>query len=249
MKPFGSRVGPGVWRGVHAALFDDLDFQKLSPNARLVLLVARLGSQQTIASIFRYYPEVLQAQTGLALLNLEAALRELESKPTKARPWILRDPQVLWVRNGLRHDPTVTLENPNHLTAVLRALTALPRTSQVVRKFKSYYGLAGKSHPPSHGVSHPPSHGRSGLPIPTPTLNPIAKQILPGIAHSPENPGNDNGHVNPEPACNENGNNRTLPYQALLEEIRDKHPDWTPQQVSDAGIREVERLTAARGRA
>src|SRR5262249_44913557 len=55
----------GIWRGVYASLVDHPDFRTLSRNARLVFLVMRVGTQNTIASIFHYYREPLMAQTGL----------------------------------------------------------------------------------------------------------------------------------------------------------------------------------------
>src|SRR5262249_8625323 len=105
--------GRGVWRAGYASIVDHRDFPVLSPPARLTLLGARLGSSNAIASIFRWHASVLQEQTGLDAAALEAALIELETKPPR-RPWIIRDERVLWIRNGLRFDPSVVLANPNH---------------------------------------------------------------------------------------------------------------------------------------
>ena len=79
--------------------FDDPDFQRLTPFARLVLVVLRLCAQAGPAVIFRYYPAVL-CQTGLSAPEFEAALEELE-QPAPRQPWIYRESVVVWVRNGL----------------------------------------------------------------------------------------------------------------------------------------------------
>ena len=86
MKPRPDLPGPGLWRGVYSSIVDHPDFQRLSPEARLVLLVARLGTANNIASIFRFYPQVLEHQTGLTADQLETAIRQLESTPSRA-PW------------------------------------------------------------------------------------------------------------------------------------------------------------------
>ena len=110
MKDYSGSVGRGIWRGVYSSITDHPDFQVLSPNARLVILVCRVGSSNTAASIFRYYREALGVQTGLSRDDLEAALCELEKKPNATTPWIVRDEQVLWIRNGLKHDPNLPNE-------------------------------------------------------------------------------------------------------------------------------------------
>src|SRR5262245_27172607 len=116
----------GVFRGLYSALFDDPDFQRLSPHARLVLVVLRQCAQAGAAGIFRYYPAVLCEQTGLTRDELEVAIQELE-QPAPRRPWIYREDTVVWIRNGLRYDPHLSLANPKHAAGVRRAVAALPR--------------------------------------------------------------------------------------------------------------------------
>lgn len=134
----------GLYRGVYSSLPDDPDFQRLSPNARLVFYTCRLCAQAGPAAIFRYYPELLIVQTGLKAPQLEAALQELERET-----WILREGVVLWVRNGLRHDPNVRLANPKHRKGVMRALESLPHLNIVLR-FCDYYQIIY----PFDSVSH-----------------------------------------------------------------------------------------------
>jgi len=135
----------GVYRGLFAALFDDPDFQRLPSAARLVLLTVRLCHQAGLASIYRYYAEVLARQTGLPLKALEQALRELEEAG-----WIARDEVVLWVRNGLRYDPHVRLSDPKHRKAVEKTIAALPKRA-IVLKFCDYYAITRPFDGPAMG--------------------------------------------------------------------------------------------------
>lgn len=125
----------GVYRGIYSALPDDPDFQWLSAKARLVLLVARICKQAGPAVIFRYYPAVLSAQTGLTRKEIETALVELQEGK-----WVEYDENVLWVRNGLRYDPYLNLRNERQRVGVERAVAELPR-SQVVLNFCDYYKI------------------------------------------------------------------------------------------------------------
>ena len=131
----------GVHRGVYGALFDDPDFQTLTSDARLVLLTVRLCAQAGPAAIFRYYLELLACQTGMPQERVAAALAELAESPSEDHPWIVYDKAIVWVRNGLRHDPTMRLANRKHAEAVRRAVAGLPR-HDIVAMFCDYYGLA-----------------------------------------------------------------------------------------------------------
>lgn len=131
----------GVHRGVYGSLFDDPDYQELRPDARLTFLTVRLCAQAGPAAIFRYYPEVLARQTGLALKVVAVALAELARLPVPDSPWIVYDKAIIWVRNGLKYDPTIRPSNPKHAEAVKRAVAGLPHR-EIVLKFCEYYKLA-----------------------------------------------------------------------------------------------------------
>lgn len=154
----------GLYRGVYSAMLDHPDYQTLSSAARLTLLTLRLCTQNTVASIFRYYPTQLRVQTGQTPKVLEGSLVELETGH-----WIERDGVVLWIRNGLRYDPYIRLGDPKHRTAVLRAISALP-TCGLVSKFCDYYKITRPSEGSSKGharVIDDPSPP-SPIPIPSP---------------------------------------------------------------------------------
>jgi hypothetical protein len=126
----------GVYRSVFSALLDDPDFQRLSPHARLLFYTVRLCKAAGPPAIFRHYPAVLMAQSGLTARELDAALTELESGG-----WIVMDSSVLWVRNGLRHDPFMALADQKHRRAVERHVAELPH-SPIVLSFCDYYKIA-----------------------------------------------------------------------------------------------------------
>lgn len=133
----------GVYRGTYSALLDDPDWQWLTAKARLVFLTARLCKQCGPASIFRYYPEMLSVQSGLTVKDIEAALRELEEND-----WIRREGVILWLRNGLRHDPNMRLTNKDHRKSVERAISELPRLP-IVLSFCEYYDIEQPANWPS----------------------------------------------------------------------------------------------------
>lgn len=137
------RADRGLYRGLYSAMVDDpQQFQILTSDARLTLFVLRVCRDAGAACIFRYYPDVLAAQTGLSPERVEAALVELARLPNANRPWILRDEraQVVWIRNGLRWDPGISLAHPRQFEGVRKALAALPSTDLAV-KFCQYYGI------------------------------------------------------------------------------------------------------------
>jgi hypothetical protein len=152
----------GIYRGLYSSLIDDVDYQRLTPPARLVLLTLRLCTQAGAAAIFRVYVVLLAEQTGLEVLEVEKALSELAGSPSPEKPWIYRDGPVVWVRNGLRYDPTLRLSDEKHKKSIERAVAALPQLP-IVASFCRYYqitspfdgsgeGLGGRSEdlsPPS----------------------------------------------------------------------------------------------------
>lgn len=125
----------GVYRSVHSALLDDPDYQALTTDAQHVLLTARLCKAAGPAAIFRYYPDLLGNQAGMSPKRVMAALAELARNR-----WVEYDDTVLWIRNGLRYDPVLSLADPKHRVAIVRSLADLPR-SKVTLNFCDYYQI------------------------------------------------------------------------------------------------------------
>jgi hypothetical protein len=190
----------GVWRGCYSSLFLHPDFVVLSPDARMVFMALRLGSAATIAGLSRYFAAVLIAETGLKAEQVEAALEELATKPSRARPWIVRDGDLVWIRNALKFDPSVSLANAMQRRAVERVLETFPR-SALAKKFRRYYNLpiASGEPPqnPSPGSAEPPDtlsqqKERSTNPKPKLTTTTTPKKGPGGPSLDPRSM---NGHV------------------------------------------------------
>lgn len=200
----------GVYRGVYSALIDDEDFQTLTPEARLILLTLRICRDAGPAVIFRYYPEVVARQTGLTLPGLEQGLVELAEAG-----WVERERSVVWVKNGLRYDPTMRLSNAKHLAAVCRAVAALPKVSLRL-KFLEYYQITEAFDRLSQGYR---------IPIPPEYRIPSTEARIPNPETESESE-SDNRNLSPSPSREQpwvmSGPGKTMPldsYEALLSEI------------------------------
>jgi hypothetical protein len=171
-----------------SSLFDDPDYQQLSPDARLVLLTLRLSAQAGAAAIFRAYPAVVAEQTGLDTAAVEKALDELAGSPSPGRPWIYREGGIVWVRNALRYDPNLRLADPKHRKSIERAVQALPRLG-IVARFCRYYEIASPFDEADESL-----HGPSGD-LSSPSTE---TEVLPEILPETENRVSPNGHHPPQ---------------------------------------------------
>ena len=160
----------GLYRGIYAAMLDDPDFQTLSPQARHVLLTLRLCAQNNLACLFRLYLPVLMAQTGYSQVVVERALEEL----IRDR-WIEREQTLVWIRNGLRFDPTVRIPNSKHHTHITRAISAFGPL-KIVARFCEYYKIRYPFDTPP--IPHPDLDAPIPIPspIPSPSPSPIQKK-------------------------------------------------------------------------
>lgn len=151
----------GRYRSWRVATWADPDFQALTPSAKLVLLALSTGSLSNLAGVTFYYPEALERETGLTGEVIEAAMGELEKRPSPARSFVVRDLGVVWLRDQLRSDPAregdPEIRNPQHRTAIENILASLPRDSVAVKKFRDSYHF--RSHTPS---PRPPRRATQG---------------------------------------------------------------------------------------
>lgn len=125
----------GTYRSIYTTLPDEPQFQDLTKDARGALLIMKISRDSTMAGIFIYYREPFEARTGQTRRELALSLEELEAKK-----WIRREGRIVWIRNALRFDPKVNLENKIHRATVLKLLDGLPQ-QPIVDEFKIYYGL------------------------------------------------------------------------------------------------------------
>jgi len=162
-------VDRGVYRSIYSAIVDDPDFIALSVPAKVVFYTCRVGLHAGPAAIFRYHPAMIALHTGLDLGAVSVALAELDTQPNTSTPWIIRDSLVLWIRNGLRHDPTMHLSDEKHRKSIARWLAGLPK-SDVVAKFCDYYTFPR----PSEG--QPRAIGELPLLHPVPASVPVSER-------------------------------------------------------------------------
>src|SRR5690242_15258788 len=133
----------GRYRSIRVTLWGDESFHRLSPGARLVLMALMTGSLSNLAGIAHLHQGALELETGLGASEVEAALAELETRPSAARSFIVRDHGVVWVRDQLGSDPHWCDGNVNQQRGVETILGSLPSPA-LVRKFRSYYELRGQ---------------------------------------------------------------------------------------------------------
>jgi hypothetical protein len=125
----------GRYRSITTALINGPDYQRLTANARLVLLTMKISFGP--AGIELKYPSVLHEelrhQTGLVTKSLAAALAELERER-----WIQRSSNVVWITEQLRYEPQLHSNNPKHVAGVRQHVLGLPRIP-IVEKFRRHY--------------------------------------------------------------------------------------------------------------
>ena len=126
----------GVYRGIFSVLQRDRDFRKLSPAARHTLLSMRMADYVGIACFWRYDVSLIAADTGYDAVYLEQVFIELE-----AGKWIRRDGEYMWIRNGLRYDPTVKVTGSRQPRGSLAAASRQPRGSLAVASDKHRVGV------------------------------------------------------------------------------------------------------------
>jgi hypothetical protein len=166
----------GVYRGYYSVLLDDPDWQRLTPPARHVFLTMRGSRDAGIACLFYLDRVRLSRQTGYDDATLQTCLDELAAAPSRSKPWIVADGGgLVWLRNGLRYDPTATLSNPKHRAAVLRVVESLPRCPTVAR-FCRYYDLPYPSRRLSDRLSDRLSHTHPNSSVPSPSPSPSPKK-------------------------------------------------------------------------
>jgi hypothetical protein len=165
----------GTYRAVHTSLWDDPGYEKLSPEARHVLLVLRLGTQSNLPCCYRLRLSVLSENTGYPLDTLCSPIAELKNEG-----WIQFDGVVVWIINGLKYDPQISLANPKHFENVLKVLSGLPK-SQIVLNCCKHYSI--DTHDIGYGEGFdtvsPPNPNPSPSPSPNPSPNPTPKPTLP----------------------------------------------------------------------
>lgn len=105
----------------------------LSPAAKLLWYTMRL--ELGLSGIGVMYAAQLPEPTRLTAFDVDAGLQELVETQ-----WLVRERNVMWLRNALRFDPYVNMKGRVHVQSVVNHLGGLPRL-KIVSDFCAYYGI------------------------------------------------------------------------------------------------------------
>lgn len=128
----------GSYRATYSVMLDSPEFRQMSSDARLVLHTLKNSRINNMAGIFvcgKGELMTISEQSGIPLARVSKALAILSRYH-----WIYHADTILWVRNQLKFDPWVNLNNENHRIAVIKIISGLPKSS-IIAKFCKYYKL------------------------------------------------------------------------------------------------------------
>lgn len=124
----------GEYRAIHAAIITEPEFLSLSVPAKCLWFVLKLKLGMSGINHLPAHQHQLRQLSGMTLQMIAKAKNEL-------RPhWLLWEGDILWLRNGLRWEPKISLDNDNHRKGVLNHLSGLP-AQPIVKAFCDYYEL------------------------------------------------------------------------------------------------------------
>lgn len=128
----------GNYRSLYSTILDDIDYLNLPERARHVLLVLKISRISNFSGIFVVDDGelvTLKKQVGIELSELLHEIDFLEREN-----WVYYVPPVLWIRNALKFEPSISLKNKYHRKSIAKKLLSLPRSPLVVA-FCQYYGI------------------------------------------------------------------------------------------------------------
>jgi hypothetical protein len=119
-----------TYRQIHVKIWTSPDFQKLSPQARLVFIYLFSNDHRNEAGLYRITKKTISNETDLTIEEVETALQEIESANL-----IKYDDKdcVVWVINAVNYQKT----NPNEVKAINKNLAQL--NHPFVEEFRTYY--------------------------------------------------------------------------------------------------------------
>ena len=88
------------YRPIYSRIVDDLDFQALSVDAKLVWYTLRVCPECGPVGVFRFYPALFVARTGLSASKFDAAISLLE-----ASRYVIISSGYIYLRNAMRFEP------------------------------------------------------------------------------------------------------------------------------------------------
>jgi hypothetical protein len=127
----------GEYRSFFVSILDDLEFQAMDGLVFKLLFALKMSLGPAGIGILRKLD--LVEKLGCSLDELESSLATLEApKPGETHGWILRERNIVWLINGLRHELGISRNSANHRKMIVRQLKPLG-DKPIVRKFVSYY--------------------------------------------------------------------------------------------------------------
>lgn len=127
--------GRGIYRAIYCSIWDDVDFRKLTSDEKLVFLNLRTSPLTNMPAIYPYYVEAIEKQTGLDQDRILKSLKTLCSTN-----WIVIEEGIVWIKKGLKFDPSIVLTNEKHMTAIKNIILSLPKL-QIVKDFVDFYRI------------------------------------------------------------------------------------------------------------
>ncbi len=134
----------GSYRSIHTVLLNDADFQKLTPSARLLVLVLKICLGPSGIDVL--YEGAISGRTGLGSSDVQVALNELTR-----HGWVLVDGNILWLVRGLKWEPSFSVANPRHRTSIAAHLAGLPHRD-IISGSGAVRGMARRRDPRQGGI-------------------------------------------------------------------------------------------------
>lgn len=128
----------GEHRSFYVSILDDPDFQSMDGQTfkllfalKLMLGAAGIGvvRRLALAEVLGCSPEEIERSFGILEMP----------KPGEEFGWILRERNIVWLVNGLRHERGLSTKSPQHRSYVANQLKPLGTTRSIIARFRSYY--------------------------------------------------------------------------------------------------------------
>ena len=125
------------YQTLYQKITSDFDFKKFSSIAQLVFYTLKFCKENNAANIFEFFIETLPKRNNLSLKDNEKGIKELVNSG-----WIVVEGDIVWIVNGLRHNPSFKTNNDKHRKALSTCLGDMPQCG-ILKAFIGYYELTG----------------------------------------------------------------------------------------------------------
>lgn len=125
----------GEHRAIYTVLLQSPEFLELSPDGQLVWFHLKLMLGPAGIDVIPAAEAQLEETTGMGSERVRDGISDAIEVGL-----LRRERNVLWIPNGLRFEPSRSLENENHVKSIVRHIGGLPKLA-IVNDFAEYYGL------------------------------------------------------------------------------------------------------------